>query len=88
MLFKITPTQIIHKYYDWIIITHCQKNVIYCSSCSVMVFLELSAHVKIDLASLYQSDSKSKNSAMECMNPVKNRELFILTLEVKILAAY
>lgn len=53
-----------------------------------MVFLELSTHVKIDLASLYQSDSKSKNSAMECMNPVKNRELFILTLEVKILAAY
>lgn len=53
-----------------------------------MVFLELSAHVKIDLASLYQSDSKSKNSATECINPVMTRELFTITHEGKILGAY
>lgn len=82
--FKITPTQIIHKYYNRITIIHCKKNVIYCSSSLVMVFLELSAHVKIDLASLYQSDRKSKNSAIESMNG----ELFTVTLEGKILAAY
>lgn len=57
-----------------------------------MVFLELSAHyllnIKNDLVSLSQPDRKSKNSAIEYMNPVMYRELSTVILEGKILAAY
>jgi len=53
-----------------------------------MVFLELSGHVRIDSVSLCQPDSKSKNSALEYLNPLMYRELLTVITAGKILAVY
>lgn len=65
-----------------------EKSQLYCISSVDIVFLEGPGHVRIDLFSLCQPDSKSKKSAIEYMIWSMYGELFTVIPEGKILTAY